>query len=118
MAKRTRILVVGTDLHVLSKTYLALIHKDFTVEATDSIREIVPRLERFKPRLVVLHADANEYYNELVSYLGKKRLQVIWVAPEEQLHPFSLRRTEHLPPPLDMHLLYEKICEMLNLVEL
>jgi hypothetical protein len=118
MAKRTRILVAGSDLHVLSKTYLSLIHKDFIVEATDNIREVVPRVERFKPRLLVLHADPAESYEELIRYFSKKRLQIIWVAPQEWESPFDVKRTEHLPVPLDMQLLDLKVREMLNIVEL
>jgi DNA-binding response OmpR family regulator len=46
MSKRTRILVVDSDLHALSKIYLSLIHKNYKVEASDDAQEIMARTER------------------------------------------------------------------------
>ena len=54
MATRTKILVVDSDLDTLSRIYLALVHRNYKVEASDKKEEIQERLKRLKPELLIL----------------------------------------------------------------
>ena len=53
---RERILLVDDDLHNLSRIYLALIHRNYKVEACDKPDEISARIKRFKPLLIILNS--------------------------------------------------------------
>lgn len=57
---RERILVVDTDLDNLSRIYLALIHRNFKVEASNKPDEIKDRIKRFKPSLIILNGKEYE----------------------------------------------------------
>ena len=59
MATRTKILVVDSDLDTLSRVYLALVHRNYKVEASDRKEEISERIKRLKPALLIL--GQNEY---------------------------------------------------------
>lgn len=54
MSTRTKILVVIHDLDILSRIYLALVHRNYKAEASDKWEEIPERLKRFKPSLIIL----------------------------------------------------------------
>lgn len=54
MATRTKVLVVDSDLDTLSKIYLALVHRNYKAEASDKASEILERLKRLKPALIIL----------------------------------------------------------------
>ena len=54
MAARTKILVVDSDLDSLSRVYLALVHRNYKVEATDKHEETIERIKRLKPSVVIL----------------------------------------------------------------
>lgn len=54
MANRTKVLVVYSDLKVLSKIYLGLLHRNYKVEASDKKEELPDRIKRFKPSILVL----------------------------------------------------------------
>jgi DNA-binding response OmpR family regulator len=54
---RERILLVDNDLHNLSRIYLALIHRNYKVEACDKGDDIRVRIKRFKPVVVILNSD-------------------------------------------------------------
>ena len=49
-----RIMIVENETDVLSVIYLALLHQDYVLEATADAYEVKPRMERFKPDLVLL----------------------------------------------------------------
>jgi DNA-binding response OmpR family regulator len=54
MATRTRVLVVDSDLDLLSRIYLALLHRNYKAEATDKSDEIAERMKRLKPSVIIL----------------------------------------------------------------
>ncbi len=54
MANRIKVLIAHRDLTVLSRIYLALLHRNFKVEATDNAEEMKERIQRLKPSLVIL----------------------------------------------------------------
>lgn len=60
---REKILVVDEDLYSLSKTYLALIHRKFKAEACNNVEEIMARLRRFKPTVIILGSKEYEKIN-------------------------------------------------------
>jgi DNA-binding response OmpR family regulator len=76
---REKILVVDSDLHSLSKIYLALIHRRFKAEACNNPEEITARLKRFKPSVIILHAE------EYVKIKSKLRTPAIVLCQAGQL---------------------------------
>lgn len=53
---REKILVVDHDLNNLSRMYLAFIHRKFKAEACNDPQEIMERIKRFRPAVIVLGA--------------------------------------------------------------
>jgi hypothetical protein len=56
---REKVLVFGHDINILSKIYLALIHRKYKPEACNNSQELPDRLKRFRPSVIVL--ESNEY---------------------------------------------------------
>jgi DNA-binding response OmpR family regulator len=117
MAKRARILVVDSDLHALSRIYLSLIHKEYKVEAADDATEIIPRIERFKPRLLVLSTATRNLCREVYETISKKRIAVLLINGNALEVPVASRKIEEVALPLDLHVLDERIRDLLNIVE-
>lgn len=65
MAKE-KILVVDQDLDSLSRMYLALIHRKFKTEACNQPEEIVARIKRFKPAVIII---SSKDYNTISARL-------------------------------------------------
>lgn len=59
---RQKILVVDSDLDILSRIYLSLLHRNYNVEASDKAEEVLDRIKRFKPALLILEAS---HYNKV-----------------------------------------------------
>jgi DNA-binding response OmpR family regulator len=117
MSKRARILVVDSDLHVLSKIYLSLIHKDYKVEATDDAQEIVARTERFKPRLIILSAATRNLTSDVCRDVEQRRVKVLMITKEEGKIPCEIKKMEVVRMPSDVSFFDGKIRELLNIVE-
>jgi DNA-binding response OmpR family regulator len=117
MSKRTRILVVDSDLHALSKIYLSLIHKNYKVEASDDAQEIMARTERFKPRLIILNGATKNLTPEVYRDLAQKRVPMLLVTNNEEDVPYESKRWEVVQIPADITFFDSKIREMLNIIE-
>ena len=63
---REKILVIDHDLDVLSRIYLALIHRKFRTEACNTPEEIAARIKRFRPEVIILDL---KNYNAISSKL-------------------------------------------------
>ena len=118
MSKKARILVVDSDLHTLSKIYLGLIHKNYKVEATDDANEIIPRTERFKPRLIILRTSARNLTTEVYREIAQKRIHVFLINDSNAEIPVEIKKSEQIEMPVNMNWLDEKIREVLGIVEL
>ncbi len=117
MSKSTRILVVDSDLHTLSKIYLSLIHKNYRVEASDDALEIIPRTERFKPRLIILNAATKNLTPQVYKEIAQKRVYMILVADGKEDIPYDSRRWEVIAMPTDITFFDAKIKEILAIIE-
>ena len=117
MSKSTRILVVDSDLHTLSKIYLSLIHKNYRVEASDDAQEIIPRTERFKPRLIILNAATKNLTPEVYKAIAQKRVYMILIADGKKDIPYDSRRWETIAMPTDITFFDAKIKEILAIIE-
>ena len=51
--------MVDNDLATLSRIYLALVHRNYKVEASDKPEETIERIRRFKPSLLII--GSNEF---------------------------------------------------------
>lgn len=54
---KQRILVADNQMVSLSRIYIGLLLKNFEVEATKSSGEIIQRIRRFHPHVIVVNAD-------------------------------------------------------------
>jgi DNA-binding response OmpR family regulator len=118
MSKKARILVVDSDLHALSKIYLGLIHKNYRVEASADANEIIPRVERFKPRLIILRTSTQNLTSDIYEEIAKKRLLVFLINDSGLEIPVELKKSEPVEMPVNINWLDEKIREVLGIVEL
>jgi DNA-binding response OmpR family regulator len=117
MSKRTRILVVDSDMHTLSKIYLSLINKNYKVEASDDAQEIMARTERFKPRLIILNTATKNLTPEVYRDLAQKRIHMLLVTSNAEDIPYESKRWEIVQIPADITFFDSKIREMLNIIE-
>lgn len=118
MSQKPKVLVVDSDLHTLSKIYLSLIHKDYKVEATNEAQEIVARVERFKPRVIILNSTTQDLSVEIYQQLAEKRMNVLLISGENENAPTVWRKLEIIKMPEDVSFFDTKIREILNIVEL
>jgi len=79
MSTKTKILVVDNDLATLSRIYLALVHRNYKVEASDKQEEIAERIKRFRPAILIIGAE------EYLSQKGKIKIPCIVLAEKEKL---------------------------------
>ena len=49
-----KILVVANDINVLSKIYLALVHRSYKAIALDKPEEIAEKIKKLKPSLIIV----------------------------------------------------------------
>lgn len=54
MVKKVKVLLVDDELPSLSKMYIDLLLKNYEVEATHEAGEVIPRIRRFKPDVVII----------------------------------------------------------------
>jgi len=54
MANKVRVLVVDEEVASLSKMYINLLLKNYDVEATCRASEVLPRIKRFRPDVVII----------------------------------------------------------------
>ena len=100
---REKILVVDQDLHSLSKIYLALIHRKFRAEACNNAEEILARLRRFKPSVIILGGAEYEKIN------GKLKIPAIVLSDLENVNmELSLGDIE-LKKPVSADLLIQTV---------
>jgi CheY-like chemotaxis protein len=117
MLKRTRVLVVDSDLHNLSRIYLSLIHKGYKVEASEDGQEIIQRMERFKPSISIIHEHTRNITSEIYSFMEQNRKKIILIKEDEDPAPFRSRRLHVVKMPADINYFDKKIREILSLVE-
>ena len=55
MASKAKILVVDHDIDSLSKIYLNLLHRNYKVEVCNNGTEVLDRLKRLKPSILIIH---------------------------------------------------------------
>jgi hypothetical protein len=106
MATRKKILVVDSDLDTLSRVYLALVHRNYKVEASDKPEEISERIKRLKPALVILGQP------EYLSFQEKLKMPCILlqnIAENEFLVPDDV---VIIPKPVPLDQLIQKIEEI------
>lgn len=54
MVKKVKVLLVDDELPSLSKMYIDLLLKNYEVEATHEAREVIARIRRFRPDVVII----------------------------------------------------------------
>lgn len=111
-----RIMIVESDTDVLSIIYLALLHQDYVLEATADACEVKPRMERFKPDLVLIsHNMPGADVNSLCAII-KNTLQIPVILlsnPYPALYVNHLKTDDVLEKPVNTDLMLSKISSLL-----
>src|SRR5690242_14164513 len=88
MHSKTKILIVDPDIDSLSKVYLALLHRNYKVEACDCEKEVQPRLKRFKPDILIIH---EQFYWDV-----EKKLKIPVIVLLEELNGINIHEQEDI----------------------
>src|SRR5437764_7360728 len=117
MPKKIKALVADSDLDRLSKIYLTLLHKGYRVEATIDAEEIIARMDRMKPNILVLNNSIVNLTDEILNQINQKRIPVLLVTDHLELDfDYGLKRFEILDKPNDLHSIDTKIKELINIM--
>lgn len=117
MPKKVKILIADSDLDLLSKLYLTLLHKGYRIEATNEPEEIISRMERYKPNLLILNDMMDGLTKTILYDLYKKKTAVLLITESKDPDSeFRFRKMEHLRKPFDMMQLENKIKELINII--
>ncbi|HWJ25454.1 MAG TPA: hypothetical protein VNS32_02870 [Flavisolibacter sp.] len=108
MTSKMRILIADNDLESLSKLYLKLLHRRIKTEATNSADEIIARIQRFKPHLLLLNPSmidepANAFCKKL-----KTDYRVISILLIESSDQFNYQ-FDTITKPIDVDVLLDVI---------
>ncbi|HEU0064829.1 MAG TPA: hypothetical protein VFQ58_07350 [Flavisolibacter sp.] len=117
MPKKIKILIVDSDIDLLSRLYLTLLHKGYKVEATNEAEEIIARIDRFRPNLLVINDFMDGLTGEILRDLYKRKIAVLLITDSDEFsseHRF--RKMEIIHRPVDLLLLDLKIKELMNIV--
>lgn len=91
-----KILVVDNDIDHLSRIYLSLLHRKYRVVVTDKTEEILPRIKKYKPVLIIL--------NEVQYNIVKSKLRAITIVLTEKNSTTELNYGDlKLEKPFSMH---------------
>ena len=88
MITKTKILIVDPDIDSLSKIYLNLLHRHYKVEACNNGEEIVERIKRLKPSILIIH---QELYFEI-----EKKLKIPAIVLLDDPSPVHIREQADL----------------------
>jgi DNA-binding response OmpR family regulator len=116
MPRRIKILVADSDLDQLSKIYLRLLHKGYSVEGTDDALELLPVLQRFKPHLIILSATLPSMTAVIYHEIRMKKVPVLLLVKKGQTETYGLKKYELIEEPFDIAKIEIKIREMLNIL--
>ncbi|HEY1114569.1 MAG TPA: hypothetical protein VGE66_13450 [Chitinophagaceae bacterium] len=113
MVKKAKVLLVDDELPSLSRMYIDLLLKNYEVEATHEAREVIPRIRRFQPDIVIIsptlpHLDAHD----LCCIAKEHGLSFIVIVNEPREEPCfigSCTAADVLLRPVDLCQLQRKI---------
>ncbi len=113
-----RILVLD-ELHSLSKIYLILLLRDYEVEASIDAKEIVPRVRRFQPDLLIVNADLPHFDPEEVCSVVKQSFQIPILLLAEKDSTFTInidscRADEVLTKPFKNEILIKTVQQLIS----
>lgn len=113
MENKVRVLVVDDEISSLSKMYINLLLKNYEVEATQQAAEVLPRIQRFQPDVVIIsHTMPDLDAHALCCAAKELNLSLIVVVNE---HRDTLPKignctaTGTLTRPIDLRLMESKI---------
>jgi DNA-binding response OmpR family regulator len=104
---RTKILVVDNDTDTLSKIYLALKHRNYRVEVSDTTDSVPDRLQQLKPHLVILGK------NEFLELRHLLKCPAIILLPQEEKGIMALDdEFRAVEKPVHVHELMQLVKEL------
>lgn len=113
MANKIRVLLVDDEISSLSKMYINLLLKNYEVEATLQAAEVLPRIRRFQPDVVIIsHSMSDLDAHALCCAAKELNLSFIVVVNEDgDTLPRigNCMATDTLMRPIDLCLMERKI---------
>src|SRR5687767_9021924 len=88
MAKKTKILIVDEDMTSLSKMYLGILQRNYDVEASINIDEIIQRMERFEPEVLIVSQELFSANTRIFTII-RKRFQLPVIITTNRDRPYS-----------------------------
>lgn len=115
-----RILIVDDDIESLSTIYISLLPLDYNLEAAMDGGELLPRLERFKPHLLLLSTQVGKFnVSDLAHWLQKNKdcrlMAIKWPEDEAPQWLSQLPVDDVLLNPIEAKDLLEKLQVVLSL---
>ena len=79
-----RILIAENDMNSLSFIYMTLMQKDYILEATNDAAELLPRIERFNPDLMLINKHLPYFNAEEFCILLKETFDIPFILIAER----------------------------------
>lgn len=104
----------------LSKIYIDLLLTDYQVEASDDAKEIIPRVRRFRPDLLIVNADLPGFDADEVCKIVKQNfmIPILLLVDKESTTTININSCsadEILDKPFVKEELLEKIRQLVSL---
>jgi len=77
MREKTKVLVIEEDIGSLTRLYLGLSQAGFNVEVSDNMNEILQRVNRFKPQVILVNYALTVNKENFTSIINNKASIII-----------------------------------------
>ena len=112
-------ILVLDELSSLNNIYFDLLHKNYEVEVSIDAKEIVPRVHRFRPDLLIVNADLPHFDAEEVCRVVKDSFQIpiLLLADKESpttIHIDGCSADEVLTKPFQKEILLNIVRQLIS----
>jgi len=114
MGQLVKVLIVDADLHSLSRIYLGLLDREFPVEASNDLEELLPRIRRFQPQVLLISEEMGRAgLNGLQRQLKSAGIfTILMTEPGNSPVAADLPVDERIEKPLHLHHLMERLSRL------
>lgn len=118
MGGRRKIFLFDDEMNTISKVYIGLLLKNFSVEATTDPEEIDQRMKRFQPDIAIVNNDVPGFDGHEICLLLKKQLNkpIILLSEKHSAKPAQIDHCsadEIIMKPINIKEMHEVIERLL-----